>query len=92
MKVGLLRPTTLWPFPKKAFAKIAEKTERFLVVEMSCGQFIEDVKLAIECKRQVDFLGKGGGWYPTPDNIFEKLSQMANKGTRDGIAFGDADL
>ena len=75
-KVGLIRPISLWPFPKQAFAEVAEKAERFLVVEMSCGQMIEDVKLAIECKRPVDFLGHGGGWYPTVENIFEKISQI----------------
>lgn len=76
IKVGLIRPITLWPFPRQAFAALAEKVERFLVVEMSCGQFIEDVKLAIECRKPVDFLGHGGGWYPTVENIFEKISQI----------------
>ena len=76
MKVGVIRPVTLWPFPKKSFKKIAGKTKKFLVVEMSNGQFIEDVKLAIECKKPVEFLGIGGGWYPSPENIFEKLKEV----------------
>ncbi len=76
IKVGLIRPITLWPFPKQAFVSLAERVDRFLVVEMSSGQFIEDVKLAIECKKPVEFLGHGGGWYPTPENILEKISQI----------------
>ena len=76
MKVGLIRPITLWPFPETAFKKLAEKTKKFLVVEMSSGQFIEDVKLATECKRKVEFLGLGGGWYPTTENILEKIEAI----------------
>jgi 2-oxoglutarate ferredoxin oxidoreductase subunit alpha len=76
LKVGLIRPITLWPFPKKEFVSLAERVDRFLVVEMSSGQFIEDVKLSIECKKPVEFLGHGGGWYPTPENILEKITQI----------------
>ena len=76
LKIGLIKPISLWPFPRQAFANLADKVDRFLVVEMSAGQFIEDVKLAIECKRPVDFLGHGGGWYPTPENIYEKITQI----------------
>jgi len=76
MTVGLIRPITLWPFPVKHFEKLADKTKKFLVVEMSNGQFIEDVKLAIECKKPVEFLGVGGGWYPTPENILEKIKEL----------------
>jgi 2-oxoglutarate ferredoxin oxidoreductase subunit alpha len=75
LKVGLIRPISLWPFPKEAFMTLAKTVKQFLVVEMSNGQFIEDVKLAIECKKPVEFFGKGGGWYPTPINIFEKITQ-----------------
>jgi len=76
MKVGLIRPITLWPFPEGAFKELAASVEKFLVVEMSNGQFIEDVKLATECKRSVEFLGTGGGWYPTAENIFEKIQAV----------------
>jgi 2-oxoglutarate ferredoxin oxidoreductase subunit alpha len=79
MKVGLIRPITLWPFPEEPFKRAAETAERFLVVEMSNGQFIEDVKLASECRRPVEFLGKGGGWYPTPEAILEKISAIYEK-------------
>ncbi len=77
IKAGLLRPISLWPFPKDNFLKTAQTAKQFLVVEMSEGQFIEDVKLAIECRRPVEFLGKGGGWYPTQEAILEKIEQMA---------------
>ena len=79
MKVGLIRPITLWPFPDEAFKEVAAGAEKFLVVEMSNGQFIEDVKLATECKRPVEFLGTGGGWYPTAENIFEKIQAVYGK-------------
>jgi len=76
MKVGLIRPITLWPFPKQNFKELAKRIDKFLVVEMSNGQFIEDVKLAIECERPVEFLGCGGGWYPSAENIFEKIQEV----------------
>jgi 2-oxoglutarate ferredoxin oxidoreductase subunit alpha len=75
--VGLIRPITLWPFPKQPFLAIAKSAKRMLVVEMSHGQFIEDVKLAMNCALPVDFLGKGGGWYPTEEIILEKIEAMA---------------
>jgi len=76
MKVGLIRPITLWPFPDEPFKRAARTADKFLVVEMSNGQFIEDVKLAAECKKPVEFLGSGGGWYPTPELIFEKIQAI----------------
>jgi 2-oxoglutarate ferredoxin oxidoreductase subunit alpha len=76
MKVGLVRPITLWPFPQRDFKKLAKRMKKFLVVEMSNGQFVDDVKLAIECKRPVEFLGWGGGWYPSAENIFEKIKEI----------------
>jgi 2-oxoglutarate ferredoxin oxidoreductase subunit alpha len=79
MKAGLIRPITLWPFPDEAFKELAGSAERFLVVEMSNGQFIEDVKLSTECKRPVEFLGTGGGWYPTAENIFEKIQAIYDR-------------
>ena len=80
LNVGLVRPITLWPFPKKPFEAIAKTAKQLLVVEMSHGQFIEDVKLATECRVPVEFLGKGGGWYPTEEIILEKIEAMAKGG------------
>jgi 2-oxoglutarate ferredoxin oxidoreductase subunit alpha len=76
MKVGLIRPITLWPFPSEVFKKAAAKCRKMLVVEMSNGQLIEDVKLAVECKIDVEFLGVGGGWYPSAENILEKIEEV----------------
>lgn len=76
MKVGLIRPITLWPFPKDVFSRVADSAKKFLVVEMSNGQFIEDVELATRCKKPVEFFGWGGGWYPTPENILEKIVEV----------------
>ena len=86
MKVGLIRPITLWPFPREAFEQLAETADRFLVVEMSNGQFIEDVKLATQCRKPVKFLGAGGGWYPTAENIFEKIRAVYGKCTDSSTA------
>lgn len=74
--VGLIRPVTLWPFPKEAFWNAAQTAQKMLVVEMSHGQFIEDVKLSTECRIPVEFIGKGGGWYPTEEIILDKIESM----------------
>ncbi|MCK4958766.1 MAG: 3-methyl-2-oxobutanoate dehydrogenase subunit beta, partial [Planctomycetes bacterium] len=76
MKVGLIRPISLWPLATGAFKRLAETAKKFLVVEMSNGQFIEDVRLATECRVPVEFLGCGGGWYPTPENILERIEEI----------------
>ena len=76
IKVGLIRPITLWPFPADAFRSVAETAKQILVVEMSSGQLIEDVKLATGCNITVEHLGLGGGWYPTVENIFEKIEKL----------------
>ena len=76
IKVGLIRPITLWPFPKDAFSKYAGKVKSFLSVEMSMGQMIEDVRLSVEGKTPVDFYGRTGGMIPSPEEIVEKLEAM----------------
>jgi 2-oxoglutarate ferredoxin oxidoreductase subunit alpha len=75
MKVGLIRPITLWPFPEAPFVKAAKTAEKFLVVEMSNGQMIEDVRLAEQCRRPVEFFGVGGGWYPTIEEVLEAIEK-----------------
>jgi 2-oxoglutarate ferredoxin oxidoreductase subunit alpha len=74
---GLIRPITLWPFPKEPLALAAETADKMLVVEMNHGQMLEDVKLATNCSIPIEFLGKGGGWYPTEEMILEKIESMA---------------
>ena len=76
IKAGLIRPITLWPFPKAPFMRAAKTAKKVLVVEMSCGQFIEDVKLAMECALPVEFFGKGGGWYPMDTDILSVIESM----------------
>ncbi len=67
LKVGLIRPITLFPFPDKILQKVAQKIKNFLVFEMSTGQMVEDVRLALEDERVViDFHGRPGGIIPTP--------------------------
>ncbi|MCE5186041.1 MAG: 3-methyl-2-oxobutanoate dehydrogenase subunit VorB [Planctomycetaceae bacterium] len=78
LPVGMIRPITLWPFPDAAFAKVIKTARQLLVVEMSHGQMLEDVKLASQCALPTEFLGKGGGWYPTEEIIREKIDSMLN--------------
>lgn len=76
IKVGLLRPQTLWPFPEKRLAQLAEKVNKFLVVEMSNGQMINDVKLATNCKPEIYFYSRMGGVVPTADEIIHKIENI----------------
>ena len=75
IKVGLVRPITLWPFPDKVFKKAAEHAKQFISVELSMGQFIEDVKLAIDCKVPVSLCFRAGGMIPMPNQILEAIRQ-----------------
>ena len=70
-KVGLIRPITLWPFPKKAFTDHLSPKIHYLVIEMSYGQMLEDVKLAINGKAGVEFLGRAGGGIPTEEEMMK---------------------
>lgn len=69
LKLGLLRPITLWPFPKKAIATYAEKVKGMLSVELNAGQMVEDVRLAVNGKVKVEHFGRLGGIVFTPDEI-----------------------
>jgi 2-oxoglutarate ferredoxin oxidoreductase subunit alpha len=74
MKVGMIRPITLWPFPEKAFESLGDKY--FFVSELNAGQMVEDVKLSVEDKNKVSFYGRLGGMTPTPKEIYEKLIEL----------------
>ncbi len=76
IKAGLIRPITLWPFPSQPIADAAEKCKAFLAVEMSTGQMVEDVRLAVNGKCPVGFVGTTGGIIPTPNQIVEKLKAI----------------
>ncbi len=73
IKVGMIRPITLWPFPKAPFAKAAEKVKSIISVELSMGQMIEDVKLATECKVPVSLCNRVGGMIPSPEQVLEAI-------------------
>lgn len=75
-KVGLLRPITLWPFPVDALRKAAGHAKAFLTVEMSMGQMVDDVKLAIDCKVPVSFFGRTGGIIPTPAEVLAEAEKL----------------
>ena len=79
IKVGLIRPITLWPFPTKALKAAADKVKSFISVELSMGQMIEDVKLATESKRPVMLCNRAGGMIPTPDEVLSAIHK-AEKG------------
>ena len=76
LKAGLLRPITLWPFPADAMRKAAEHAKAFLTVEMSMGQMVDDVKLAIDCKVPVHFFGRTGGIIPTPAEVLGEIQKL----------------
>ncbi|MDD5529404.1 MAG: 3-methyl-2-oxobutanoate dehydrogenase subunit VorB [bacterium] len=69
IKIGLLRPITLWPFPEKIISQLAQKTGKVLAVEMNTGQLVEDVQMAVNGKAEVYFYGRPGGNIPTGDEI-----------------------
>ncbi len=79
IKAGLVRPKTLWPFPVKQIQKAAESAEKFLVVEMSMGQMIDDVKLALDCKKPVEFMGRTGGMIMKPAEVLEEIKKIGGK-------------
>lgn len=76
LKVGLIRPITLWPFPVDALRRAAGHVKNMLVVEMSMGQMVDDVKLAIDCKTPVHFFGRTGGMIPTPAQVLEEVKKL----------------
>jgi len=76
LKVGLLRPITLWPFPAEAVQELAQRVRQFLVFEMNMGQMIEDVQLALEGKGEVSFYGRPGGVIPTPSEVNRVISRL----------------
>lgn len=76
IKLGLLRPITLWPFPEKAIAKIADHAKAFMSVEMSMGQMVDDVRLAVNGKCPVRFFGRTGGVIPTPNEILQAAKDV----------------
>ena len=73
IKVGLLRPITLWPFPEAPFKKAAEHVKQFISVELNMGQMIKDVRLACECKVPVTLCNRVGGMIPSPEQVLDAI-------------------
>ncbi|MGJ7910173.1 3-methyl-2-oxobutanoate dehydrogenase subunit VorB [Neobacillus sp. LXY-1] len=77
IKAGLIRPISLWPFPEKPFIETRDQVISYISVEMSAGQMIEDVRLAVNGHAPVDFFGRTGGVVPTQEEIFQKIMVVA---------------
>ena len=80
IKVGLLRPITLWPFPTKAIEDALSHAKAFLSVEMNMGQMVDDVRLAVNGRAVVDFYGRTGGVIPTPEEVLSAIKDSAKRG------------
>ena len=76
IKVGLIRPITLWPFPKNAIASAADKVKAFISVELNMGQMIEDIRLYSQCKKPVTLCNRTGGMIPSPDQVLESIRKV----------------
>jgi 2-oxoglutarate ferredoxin oxidoreductase subunit alpha len=79
LRVGLLRPISLWPFPSTRIAELAEKVKGILVVEMNAGQMLEDVRLAARDRVPIQFYGRMGGIVPFPDEILSRLYELGKE-------------
>jgi 2-oxoglutarate ferredoxin oxidoreductase subunit alpha len=76
IKAGFIRPITLWPFPEKIIAGAAKSGRKFLTVEMNLGQMVEDVRLAVNGKCPVEFLGRPGGGVVSQEEVLEKMRTL----------------
>ena len=79
VKAGLIRPITLWPFPGEAFARAAQTAKKFLTVEMSLGQMVDDVRIAVNGARPVEFYGRTGGVIPGVGEITRQILKLAGR-------------
>ena len=80
IKVGMIRPITLWPFPKDPFRQAADKVKQFISVELSMGQMIEDVRLASECRVPVSLVKRVGGMIPSPEQVLDAIRKANENG------------
>ena len=79
VKVGMIRPITLWPFPKAPLLAAADKVKTFISVELNMGQMVEDIELAIRCKKPVTLCNRVGGMIPDPQQVLDAILN-ADKG------------
>lgn len=84
MRVGLIRPKTLWPFPKKVFQKIGKTCSNFCVFEMNTGQMVEDVQLSVPPNANVVFSGRPGGVVPTPLELYRAIARIYHRVKKEG--------
>ena len=82
--VGLIRPKTLWPFPKDVLAQASRKCANFCVFEMNTGQMVEDVKLSVEGDAKVFFSGRPGGVVPTPLELYRAIARIYHRVKKEG--------
>ena len=82
IKVGLFRPITLWPFPERELMRLSQRLHGILTVELSSGQMVEDVRLAVEGRCPVAFHGRMGGMVPTPDEVLGALKALRGRTER----------
>ncbi|RKY78098.1 3-methyl-2-oxobutanoate dehydrogenase subunit beta [candidate division KSB1 bacterium] len=75
-KIGMLRPITLWPFPSKRIAELSKQAAMFMVVELSNGQMVDDVRLAVNGSKPVHFYNRMGGVVPAPEEIYEQVVKL----------------
>ena len=75
----MFRPITLWPYPVDALEKTVGTAKKYLVVEMNMGQMVEDVKLAVNGRKPVEFFGRTGGVIPTPAEVLGEIRRLAGK-------------
>lgn len=79
LKVGMIRPITLWPFPTEIINKTASKVKAFLSVEMNMGQMIDDIKLASKCAKPVYLCNRTGGMIPSPEEVLASIEKIAGE-------------
>jgi len=80
IKVGMIRPITLWPFPVAPFKAAADKVKSFISVELSMGQMIEDIRLATDCKKPVTLCNRAGGIIPSPEEVLAAIIKANENG------------
>jgi len=85
IKLGLIRPITLWPFPEKAFIPYKDKVKGIVTVELNTGQMIEDVKLSVECKMPVHLYRRQGGMLPTENEILDYVEETFGLCQAEGV-------
>jgi len=82
---GLVRPITLWPFPSRPISALADGKRQFLAVELSCGQMLDDVNLAVAGKSPVEFYGRSGGSVPSVDEVLSQITGLADQATKRSV-------